>query len=83
VTIAGAFIAYLGLELGGGFFESAPIVVASIALTAVITGILFKRKTEGQESDVLQDILEEELLDDDEQMDEGFAANPSENNNED
>ncbi|MFW9807268.1 MAG: hypothetical protein ACFFFK_11120 [Candidatus Thorarchaeota archaeon] len=61
VTIAGALIALFGLELGGGFFESAPIVVASIALTAIITGILFKRKTEGQESDMLQDILEEEL----------------------
>jgi membrane protein YqaA with SNARE-associated domain len=63
VTIAGAFIAYFGLELGGGFFESMPIVVASIALTAIITGILFKRKTEGQESDMLQDILEDEILD--------------------
>ena len=63
VTIAGALIALYGLELGGGFFESAPIVVASIALTAIITGILFKRKTEGKESDMLQDILEEEFTD--------------------
>ena len=62
-TIAGALIALYGLELGGGFFESAPIVVASIALTAIITGILFKRKTEGKESDMLQDILEEEFTD--------------------
>ncbi len=61
VTIAGAVIALSGLALGGGFFESMPIVVASIALTAIITGILFKRKTEGQESDILQDILEDEL----------------------
>jgi membrane protein YqaA with SNARE-associated domain len=64
VTLAGAIIALFGLALGGGFFESMPIVVASIALTAIITGILFKRKTEGQESDMLQDILENELLDD-------------------
>lgn len=61
VTIAGAIIALFGLALGGGFFESMPIVVASIALTAIITGILFKRKTEGEESDLLQDFLEEEL----------------------
>jgi membrane protein YqaA with SNARE-associated domain len=66
VTIAGAFIGFLGMELGGGFFESMPIVVASIALTAILTGILFKRKTEGQESDVLQDILEDELVGEDE-----------------
>ncbi len=61
VTIAGAIIALFGLTLGGGFFESMPIVVASIVLTAIITGILFKRKTEGKESDMLQDILEDEL----------------------
>ncbi len=61
VTIAGAIIALFGLTLGGGFFESMPIGVASIALTAIITGILFKRKTEGKESDMLQDILEDEL----------------------
>lgn len=66
VTIAGAIIALFGLTLGGGFFESMPVVVASIALTAIITGILFKRKTEGQESDMLQDILEDELIDDEE-----------------
>jgi membrane protein YqaA with SNARE-associated domain len=65
VTIAGAIIALFGLALGGDFFESMPIVVASIALTVIITGILFKRKTEGQESDMLQDILEDELIDSD------------------
>jgi len=70
VTIAGALIAFFGLELGGGFFESMPIVVASIALTAVITGILFKRKTEGQESDVLQDILEDELFEEEDELSE-------------
>jgi membrane protein YqaA with SNARE-associated domain len=64
VTLAGAIIALFGLTLGGSFFESMPIVVASIALTAIITGILFKRKTEAQESDILQEILEEELFDD-------------------
>ncbi|MFW9963309.1 MAG: VTT domain-containing protein [Candidatus Sifarchaeia archaeon] len=64
VTIAGAVIALFGLTLGGGLFESMPIVVASIALTAIITGILFKRKTEGQESDMLQAILEDEMRDD-------------------
>lgn len=60
VTIAGALIGF-GV---GGYFESMPIVLASIALTALITGFLFKRKTEGKESDELQDILEEELLSD-------------------
>ncbi len=69
VTIAGAIIALFGLTLGGGFFESMPIVVASIALTAIITGILFKRKTEGQESDLLQEILEDELIDDQRSVD--------------
>ena len=62
VTIAGALIGY-GV---GGYFESMPIVLASIALTALITGFLFKRKTEGKESDELQDILEDELLGDEE-----------------
>ena len=62
VTIAGALVALFVGVLTSGFFESMPIVVASIALTAIITGILFKRKTEGEESDILQDILEEELL---------------------
>jgi len=62
VTIAGALIGY-GV---GGYFESMPIVVASIALTALITGFLFKRKTEGKESDELQEILEDEILGDDE-----------------
>ena len=64
VTILGALIGYSV----GGFFESMPIVLASIALTALITGFLFKRKTEGEESDDLQDILEDELLGDDEEV---------------
>ncbi|MGY5880274.1 MAG: VTT domain-containing protein [Candidatus Thorarchaeota archaeon] len=58
VTILGALIGYSV----GGFFESMPIVLASIALTALITGFLFKRKTEGEQSDELQDILEDEIL---------------------
>lgn len=60
VTILGALIGYSV----GGYFESMPIVLASIALTALITGFLFKRKTEGEESDKLQDILEDEILGD-------------------
>jgi uncharacterized membrane protein YdjX (TVP38/TMEM64 family) len=59
VTILGALIGYSV----GSYFESMPIVLASIALTALITGFLFKRKTEGEESDMLQDILEKEILD--------------------
>jgi len=62
VTILGALIGYSV----GSYFESMPIVLASIALTALITGFLFKRKTEGEESDMLQDILETEIFDDNE-----------------
>lgn len=58
VTILGALIGY-GV---GSYFESMPIVLASIALTALITGFLFKRKTEGEESDMLQDIIEDEII---------------------
>ena len=65
VTILGALIGY-GV---GGFFESMPIVLASNALTALITGFMFKRKTEGEESDKLQDILEDEILGDDDKHD--------------
>ena len=61
VTLAGAFIG----DAIGGFFESLPIVIASIALTALITGFLFKRKTEGEESDMLQDILEDSITEGD------------------
>ena len=63
VTILGALIGYSV----GGFFESMPIVLASIALTVLITGFLFKRKTEGEESDMLQDIIEEEIAGDDDE----------------
>ncbi|MFX1481864.1 MAG: VTT domain-containing protein [Promethearchaeota archaeon] len=68
VTLAGA---YIGFETAN-YFESTPIVLASIALTAIITGILFKRRSEGKESDMLQDILEEELADEDTNPDTSF-----------
>ena len=75
VTILGALIGYSV----GGFFESMPIVLASIALTVLITGFLFKRKTEGEESDMLQDILEEEIAgDDDEHVLPESSGNPIE-----
>ena len=67
VTIAGAIIGYSV----GGYFESMPIVLASIALTALITGFLFKRRTEGEQSDELQDILEDEILGDDNEEEMG------------
>ncbi len=69
VTILGALIGYSV----GSYFESMPIVLASIALTALITGFLFKRKTEGEESDQLQDIIEYEILGDN--ADEEEATN--------
>lgn len=64
ITLAGAFI---GFETAN-YFESTPIVIASIALTAIITGILFKRRSEGKESDMMQDILEDEILGDEDDM---------------
>jgi uncharacterized membrane protein YdjX (TVP38/TMEM64 family) len=66
VTVLGALIGYSV----GSYFESMPIVLASIALTALITGFLFKRRTEGEESDELQDILETEILDDNDSVPE-------------
>jgi len=66
ITLAGAFI---GFETAN-YFESTPIVIASIALTAIITGILFKRRSEGKESDMMQDILEDEILGDDDGKDD-------------
>ncbi|UCE09266.1 MAG: VTT domain-containing protein, partial [Candidatus Thorarchaeota archaeon] len=45
VTLAGALIGF-GV---GSYFEGLPIVIASIALTALLTGILFKRRTEGED----------------------------------
>ncbi len=50
VTLAGALVGYVA----GGLFEGAPIVIASVVLTAIITGILFKRKTERSPSDPVQ-----------------------------
>ena len=66
ITLAGAFI---GFETAN-YFESTPIVIASIALTAIITGILFKRRSEGKESDMMQDILEDEILGDEDSKDD-------------
>ncbi len=66
VTILGALIGY-GV---GGYFESMPIVLASIALTVLITGFLCKRKTEGESSDMLQTILKAEIQDDDDTSEE-------------
>ncbi|MGY5872092.1 MAG: VTT domain-containing protein [Candidatus Thorarchaeota archaeon] len=74
ITILGALIGYSV----GGFFESMPIVLASIALTALITGFLFKRRTEGEESDDLQDILEDEIFGEDEKSDENDSGKISE-----
>ncbi len=66
VTLAGALIGHAAALQ----FESAPIVLLSVALTALITGILFKRKTEGKESDLLQEILEESVSSDNGQVKE-------------
>jgi len=77
VTIIGALIGYSV----GSYFESMPIVLASIALTVLITGFLFKRKTEGNESDMLQDILETELFDDESESTEDENSNISQSNN--
>ncbi len=49
VTLAGAFLGYTV----GTLFESVPIIIGSIALTAILTGIIFKRRTEeGDDSSV-------------------------------
>lgn len=45
VTLAGAFLGYTV----GALFESVPIIIASIALTAILTGIIFKRRTENED----------------------------------
>ena len=52
VTLAGAFIGYVVGEL----FESVPIVIGSIALTAIITGFLFKRRSDRVEQSERLDI---------------------------
>ena len=46
VTLAGAFTGYIV----GALFESVPIIIGSIALTAIITGIIFKRRTENEDN---------------------------------
>ncbi|MFX1368160.1 MAG: VTT domain-containing protein [Promethearchaeota archaeon] len=49
VTLAGAFLGYTV----GTLFESVPIIIGSIALTAILTGVIFKRRTEeGDDSSV-------------------------------
>ncbi|NHJ15028.1 MAG: hypothetical protein EAX95_15205 [Candidatus Thorarchaeota archaeon] len=42
VTLPGAFLGYTV----GALFESIPLVIASIVLTAILTGFIFKRRTE-------------------------------------
>jgi membrane protein YqaA with SNARE-associated domain len=77
VTILGALIGYSV----GSYFESMPIVLASIALTALITGFLFKRKTEGKESDMLQDIIETEIFDDESESEKRDGQDDFQGNN--
>ncbi|MFQ5833288.1 MAG: hypothetical protein ACE5H4_11330 [Candidatus Thorarchaeota archaeon] len=62
VTIPGALIA----SAVSAFFGSVPSILGSVALTAIILGIIFKRKTEDEESDVSQDSIEDEILNSDE-----------------
>lgn len=57
VTLAGALIGYTV----GGIFTSLPIVIGSIALTALLTGYLFKWRTQSEESDQFHDILDEAI----------------------
>ena len=61
ITLAGALI---GSQISN-LLEPMPIVLASLVLTVVIIGVLFKRKTEGEESDMLQDILTDVVLEND------------------
>ncbi len=57
VTLAGALIGYTV----GGLFASLPIAIGSIALTALLTGYLFKWRTKSEEPDQLHDILDEAI----------------------
>ncbi|TFG14465.1 hypothetical protein EU537_03330 [Candidatus Thorarchaeota archaeon] len=59
VTVAGALIGYTV----GGLFESAPIVIASIAFAALLTGLLFNRRRGDEESEIVEDAMEEHFLD--------------------
>ncbi len=63
VTIPGALIA----SAVSAFFGSVPSILGSIALTAIILGIIFKRRTEREETDRFQGTDEEEILDSDEE----------------
>ncbi|MFW9846747.1 MAG: VTT domain-containing protein [Candidatus Thorarchaeota archaeon] len=62
VTIPGALIASAVSSL----FGSIPSVIGSIALTAVILGIIFKRKTEGEQGVPKQESSRSEYSTDDE-----------------
>ncbi|MFW9799609.1 MAG: VTT domain-containing protein [Candidatus Thorarchaeota archaeon] len=63
VTIPGALIA----SAVSAFFGSVPSILGSIALTAIILGVVFKRRTEGEETDSYQESIEDEILDSDEE----------------
>jgi membrane protein YqaA with SNARE-associated domain len=58
VTLAGALIGYTV----GSLFESAPMIIGSIALTLVITGFLFRPKKNDPEATILQDVLKDREL---------------------
>lgn len=60
VTLAGALIGYTI----GGLFESAPLVIASIAFAALLTGLLFNRGRAADESEIVEEALEERCFDD-------------------
>ncbi|MHA2432813.1 MAG: hypothetical protein ACXADO_06260 [Candidatus Thorarchaeota archaeon] len=60
VTIPGALIA----SAVSSFFGSAPSIIGSIALTAIILGVIFKRRTDGEESDMATYAADEEIPDD-------------------
>ena len=59
VTLAGAFIGYTV----GSLFESAPMIIGSIALTLIITGFLFRPKKDDHEASFLQDVLKDRKID--------------------
>ncbi|MHA1936049.1 MAG: DedA family protein [Candidatus Thorarchaeota archaeon] len=72
ITLAGALI---GSQISN-LLEPMPIVLASLVLTVVIIGVLFKRKTEGEESDMLQDILIETVRENEQDNDASKDPSP-------
>ena len=58
VTLAGALIGYTV----GSLFESAPMIIGSIALTLIITGFLFRPKKDDPEASFLQDVLKDRKI---------------------